>query len=220
MVIDEQKQPSKNEMMRHSAAHVMAEAVQSIFTEARFGIGPAIENGFYYDFDLPRSLTPDDLPLIEAKMKEIIVSDAPFIRRTFFPLMSRRLGAEISVLNPATTLYFDMSLWEYDGTNYQNAGVRLDLVNSKLQIWTTAPLMTDIATGLTLLNLNFGYIPLKLVVDFSTGKYVRVMLGSTEYDISAYAPRSAGSGVSPRLQVDVGPTNDATATAASIYVRA
>jgi len=67
-------------VMRHSAAHVMAEAVQSIFPNAKFGIGPAIENGFYYDFDLPRSLTPDDLPLIEAKMAEIISSDTPFVR--------------------------------------------------------------------------------------------------------------------------------------------
>jgi len=67
-------------VMRHSAAHVMAESIQSIFPNAKFGIGPAIENGFYYDFDLPRSLTPDDLPLIEAKMAEIISSDTPFVR--------------------------------------------------------------------------------------------------------------------------------------------
>ena len=47
--------------MRHSSAHLMAEAVQEIFPDAKFAIGPAIENGFYYDIDLPRSLTPDDL---------------------------------------------------------------------------------------------------------------------------------------------------------------
>jgi len=69
----------KLELMRHSAAHVMAEAVQSIFPDAKFGIGPAIENGFYYDFDLPRSLTPDDLPSIEAKMREMIAADSPFV---------------------------------------------------------------------------------------------------------------------------------------------
>jgi threonyl-tRNA synthetase len=68
----------KLEVMRHSAAHVMAEAVQSIFPDAKFGIGPAIENGFYYDFDLPRSLAPEDLPSIEAKMSEIIGADLPF----------------------------------------------------------------------------------------------------------------------------------------------
>ena len=59
----------KLEVMRHSASHVMAEAVQSIFPDVKFGIGPAIKSGFYYDFGLPRSLTPDDLPLIEAKMR-------------------------------------------------------------------------------------------------------------------------------------------------------
>jgi len=70
----------KIEIMRHSAAHVLAEAVQSIFPAAKFGIGPAIKGGFYYDFDLPRSLTPEDLPVIENKMREIISSDMPFIR--------------------------------------------------------------------------------------------------------------------------------------------
>jgi len=70
----------KLETVRHSAAHVMAEAVQSLFPDAKFGIGPAIENGFYYDFDLPRSLAPEDLAVIEDKMKEIIASDAPFVR--------------------------------------------------------------------------------------------------------------------------------------------
>ncbi len=48
--------------MRHSASHIMAEAVVSLFPDAKLAIGPAIENGFYYDFDLPRSLTPEDLP--------------------------------------------------------------------------------------------------------------------------------------------------------------
>ena len=65
--------------MRHSAAHIMAEAVQYLFPEAKFGIGPTIENGFYYDFDLPRPLTPEDLPVIENKMREIISQDVPFV---------------------------------------------------------------------------------------------------------------------------------------------
>mgnify|MGYP001148760339 FL=1 len=83
----------KLEIMRHSAAHVMAEAVQSIFTDAKFGIGPAIENGFYYDFDLPRSLTTEDLPVIEAKMKKIIASKAPFAREEVTKEEARRLFA-------------------------------------------------------------------------------------------------------------------------------
>jgi threonyl-tRNA synthetase len=78
---EQQTEDKEIEIMRHSAAHVMAEAVLSIFPEARFGIGPAIENGFYYDFDLPRSLTTDDLPAITEKMKEIIAQDLPFIRQ-------------------------------------------------------------------------------------------------------------------------------------------
>ncbi|GER88576.1 threonine--tRNA ligase [Dictyobacter vulcani] len=64
--------------MRHSAAHVMAEAIQEIFPDARFAIGPAIEDGFYYDFDLPRPLTPDDLPEIEQRMRCIIAARHPF----------------------------------------------------------------------------------------------------------------------------------------------
>ena len=77
----DQEREQNLETMRHSASHVMAEAVQSMFPDAKFGIGPAIEDGFYYDFDLPRPLGPDDLPVIENKMKEIIASDAPFTRK-------------------------------------------------------------------------------------------------------------------------------------------
>ncbi len=83
VVVDKElkaNQEKKLEIMRHSAAHVMAEVVQSIFPDAKFGIGPTIENGFYYDFDLPRSLTPDDLPLVEEKMREIIAANLPFVR--------------------------------------------------------------------------------------------------------------------------------------------
>ncbi|HEY7413856.1 MAG TPA: threonine--tRNA ligase [Ktedonobacteraceae bacterium] len=66
--------------MRHSAAHVMAEAVQEIFPDAKFAIGPAIEDGFYYDFDLPRALTPEDLPEIEQRMQRIVDAKYPFVR--------------------------------------------------------------------------------------------------------------------------------------------
>jgi threonyl-tRNA synthetase len=83
----------KLEIMRHSAAHVLAEAVQSIFPEAKFGIGPAIENGFYYDFDLSRPLTPDDLSPIEAKMSEIIASNAPFTKQEVTKEKARALFA-------------------------------------------------------------------------------------------------------------------------------
>jgi threonyl-tRNA synthetase len=83
----------KLDRMRHSAAHIMAEAVQSLFPEAKFGIGPTIENGFYYDFDLPRALTPGDLTVIEDKMKEIIQADLPFTREEVNKEEARRLFA-------------------------------------------------------------------------------------------------------------------------------
>ncbi|MDD3678638.1 MAG: threonine--tRNA ligase [Patescibacteria group bacterium] len=72
---------SEIQKKRHSLSHVMAAAVLDIFDEARLAIGPAIENGFYYDFDLPRTLIPEDLLKIEAKMKEIISSEISFIKR-------------------------------------------------------------------------------------------------------------------------------------------
>lgn len=68
------------EMIRHSAAHVLAAAILEMFPEAKFGTGPAIENGFYYDFDLPRTLIPEDLEILENKMREIIKANHPFER--------------------------------------------------------------------------------------------------------------------------------------------
>src|SRR5262245_2138079 len=64
--------------LRHSAAHVMAEAVLEEFPEGKIAIGPPIEDGFYYDFDLPRPLTPEDLAAIEERMRRIIKGDYPF----------------------------------------------------------------------------------------------------------------------------------------------
>jgi threonyl-tRNA synthetase len=63
------------EILRHSASHVLAAAVLEMFPEAKFGVGPAIENGFYYDFELPRTLIPEDLPLLEEKMQKVIAAN-------------------------------------------------------------------------------------------------------------------------------------------------
>jgi threonyl-tRNA synthetase len=68
-------------VLRHSAAHLMAAAVQALFPEAKFAIGPAIEEGFYYDMELPRPLAPEDLPAIEAKMRELAAQRLPYERR-------------------------------------------------------------------------------------------------------------------------------------------
>ncbi|HUD76212.1 MAG TPA: threonine--tRNA ligase [Streptosporangiaceae bacterium] len=68
-------------ILRHSAAHVMAQAVQDLFPQAKLGIGPPIENGFYYDFDVPAAFTPDDLKAIEQKMRQIVKQGQRFSRR-------------------------------------------------------------------------------------------------------------------------------------------
>ncbi len=97
MVVDSKTtEDEKLQVMRHSAAHVMAEAVLSIFPDAKFAIGPAIENGFYYDFELPRALTPDDLPPIETRMTEIIASNVSFVGEEVDKEKARRLFADQS----------------------------------------------------------------------------------------------------------------------------
>ncbi|MFY9931098.1 MAG: threonine--tRNA ligase [Streptosporangiaceae bacterium] len=68
-------------ILRHSAAHVMAQAVQDLFPQARLGIGPPVENGFYYDFDVDKPFTPEDLKAIEGKMRQIVKQGQRFSRR-------------------------------------------------------------------------------------------------------------------------------------------
>lgn len=77
--------------IRHSTAHVMAQAVLELFPDAKFAIGPAIENGFYYDFDLPRALTPEDLETIEQRMKEIIKNKHRFEREVLSAEEAKKL---------------------------------------------------------------------------------------------------------------------------------
>ncbi len=80
--------------MRHSCAHVMAQAVLEFFPDAKLGIGPAIADGFYYDFDLPRPLTPEDLERIERRMEEIKAAAYPFVRRVVTREEAQQLFAD------------------------------------------------------------------------------------------------------------------------------
>jgi threonyl-tRNA synthetase len=73
-------EPDGLHVLRHSTAHVMAQAVCDLFPGARYAIGPAVEDGFYYDFELPRPVGPEDLERIEARMTEIQAADQPFVR--------------------------------------------------------------------------------------------------------------------------------------------
>ncbi len=77
--------------IRHSAAHIMAQAVLEMFPEGKVAIGPPIENGFYYDFDLPRTLTPEDLKAIEKRMRQIIAGKHPFKKTVVSAEEARRI---------------------------------------------------------------------------------------------------------------------------------
>ncbi len=110
--------PNRLQTIRHSASHVMADAVASIFPETKLGIGPSTEDGFYYDFELSRSLTPEDLPVIEEKMRAIVAADVPFARREITREEARREFAEqpyklelIDDLEDQETV----SLYQHDG---------------------------------------------------------------------------------------------------------
>ena len=84
--------PRALELIRHDLAHVLAEAVQTLWPGTKTAIGPAIEHGFYYDFERDAPFTPEDLPVIEKKMREIIAARRPFTREVW----SREEPARIS----------------------------------------------------------------------------------------------------------------------------
>src|ERR1700752_3327666 len=86
--------PRALELIRHDAAHVMAEAVQSLYPGTQVTIGPVIENGFYYDFARNQPFTPDDLPAIEAKMREIIGKNQPFTKEVWSREKARQVFAD------------------------------------------------------------------------------------------------------------------------------
>lgn len=88
--------PEGRHVLRHSAAHILAQAVLGMFEGATFGIGPAIEDGFYYDFEIGRPLTPDDLDEIEHRMQAIVAADQPFVREA----MSRQAALDVFARHP------------------------------------------------------------------------------------------------------------------------
>src|ERR1035438_6381298 len=85
--------PDGRSILRHSSAHVMAQAVQNLLPEAKLGIGPPIENGFYYDFDVKEPFGPDDLKAIEQQMRKIVKQGQLFTRR---PVTDDEARAELA----------------------------------------------------------------------------------------------------------------------------
>lgn len=69
------------QIMRHSAAHLLAQAIKRIYKDVKFGVGPVIENGFYYDVEMDEAITPEDLPKIEKEMKKIVNANLPIVRK-------------------------------------------------------------------------------------------------------------------------------------------
>src|SRR5579864_5232871 len=78
-------------LIRHDAAHVLAEAVQSLWPGTQVTIGPVIENGFYYDFFRNQPFTPEDLPTIEKRMREIVARDKPFTKEVWSRDQAKRV---------------------------------------------------------------------------------------------------------------------------------
>lgn len=103
------RDPEGLEIIRHSTAHLMAQAVEELFPEAQVTIGPAIENGFYYDFSYTRAFTPEDLKAIEARMDELVKKNIPIVREEmpreeaidFFKALGEHYKAEIISSIPA-----------------------------------------------------------------------------------------------------------------------
>jgi threonyl-tRNA synthetase len=87
--------PRALELIRHDAAHVMAEAVQELWPGTQVTIGPVIENGFYYDFDREEPFTPEDLPVIEKKMREIIARNQPFTKEVWSREKAKQVFADM-----------------------------------------------------------------------------------------------------------------------------
>src|SRR6476646_10464126 len=97
--MDDRNKMTELERIRHSCAHVMATAILRLWPEAQFASGPPVENGFYYDVELPHRISPEDFPAIEAEMKKEIKANHPFEKKVitreqaFADANSGRLGA-------------------------------------------------------------------------------------------------------------------------------
>ncbi|MFQ5861188.1 MAG: threonine--tRNA ligase [Dehalococcoidia bacterium] len=129
---DDQGLAALRERMRHSAAHIMADAVLQLFPQAKLGIGPPIADGFYYDFEVPRPFTPEDLQEIQARMQEAVSQDHPFLRKELDRQEAQRLFAhqpyklelieEISASEPLSMYRHDQFVDLCQGPHVESTG--------------------------------------------------------------------------------------------------
>ena len=87
------------EKLRHGLSHVLAKAVGQIYTDVKYAIGPAIDNGFYYDFDTPDAITPDDFPRIEKAMRHIIANNENFEKKVVSREEALKMFKEIAIMH-------------------------------------------------------------------------------------------------------------------------
>ena len=118
--------------MRHSAAHVMADAVLKLFPEAKMGIGPPTQDGFYYDFDVSRPFTPEDLERIESLMREAMSGRFPFEREE----LSRQQAEDLFSDQP-----YKLELIEGWAIrrSYPSTGTTASLICARARTWATLP---------------------------------------------------------------------------------
>ena len=111
--------PEGKEIYRHSTSHILAHAVKELFPDAKPAIGPAIEDGFYYDFDMDRPFTPEDLTAIEKKMSEIIKKNNPFVRKNIPKKdaidLFKKMGEDYKVELISEIADEEMSIYEEGG---------------------------------------------------------------------------------------------------------
>ncbi len=131
-------------VLRHSTAHVMAQAVTQLYPGAKFSIGPAIEDGFYYDFDLPdgRTFHEDDLVAIEARMREIIAADQPFLRDEVAPEAALELFAD----QPYKVEIIER-VQDDDGARADSADAGEVTAGSVISVYRNTPEFVDLCRG-------------------------------------------------------------------------
>ena len=130
--------PEGRETLRHSTAHVLAQAVTDLFPEARFAIGPPIENGFYYDFDVERPFTPEDVERIEARMREIVAAGQAFHRR----VVSREEAEAIFAKQP-----YKLEIIERAATGNVDEDEAVDAAGPEITVYDNNGGFTDLCRG-------------------------------------------------------------------------
>jgi threonyl-tRNA synthetase len=130
--------PEGRDILRHSAAHVMAQAVTALFPDAKVAIGPPVQDGFYYDFDVERPFTPDDVERIEARMREIVAANQRFSRR----VVSRDEAESMFAQQP-----YKLEIIERAAAGAVEGDEAVDAAGSEITVYDNDGGFTDLCRG-------------------------------------------------------------------------